>query len=248
MSIFNLITGAQLSNNAASPQTKVDVSVGSFDSPAGEITNTSVFTKDISAAWTAGSGNGGLFSGTVAANTVYHVFFIHSSQTGASDYGFDTSVTAANTPYSGALQGTYRRIGSVLTDASGHIRAFHQHGDEFWLDTPIKDVDVTNPGTSAVTRTLTVPTGVQVAAIVNAVAYDSTGDTTHYISALEAADVAPAYASAVDLAGSDKTVEGVSQNRVWTNTSAQVRTRLSFSSASTAFKMLTLGWVDTRGK
>ncbi len=186
-----------------------------------------------------------MFSGSVASSTTYHVFAILNDTDRSVDYGFDTSVTAANRP-SGYTY--FRRIGSVLTDASAHIVAFHQYGDEFYLDTSVKDVDVTNPGTSAVTRTLTVPTGIQVCAIFAAVSWDSTGDTVHYVSSLDAADEVPSYANCIESAPSDKTGEGVSLNRIWTNTSARIRTRLSFSAATTAFKIRTRGWIDTRGK
>ncbi len=238
--------GFFVANNAGSPNTKLDIAAGfCADSSSVVVLYGDSRTKDVSAAWAAGDGNGGLFSGSVASSTTYHVFAILNDTDRSVDYGFDTSVTAANRP-SGYTY--FRRIGSVLTDASAHIVAFHQYGDEFYLDTSVKDVDVTNPGTSAVTRTLTVPTGIQVCAIFAAVSWDSTGDTVHYVSSLDAADEVPSYANCIESAPSDKTGEGVSLNRIWTNTSARIRTRLSFSAATTAFKIRTRGWIDTRGK
>ena len=88
---------------------------------------TSELTKQLDATWAAGDDAGGLFSGSIAVDTWYHVFIIRNDSTGAIDGGFDTSVSAANIP-SGYT--AYRRIGSVLTDGSSNIIAFHQksHG------------------------------------------------------------------------------------------------------------------------
>jgi hypothetical protein len=53
-----------------------------------------------------------------------------------------------------------RRIGSFRTNSSAQIIDFVQDGDEFsWVAPFAADISATNPGASAVTRTLTVPTG-----------------------------------------------------------------------------------------
>jgi hypothetical protein len=41
---------------------------------------------------------------------------------------------------------------------------------------------------------------------------------------------------------------GAAQVRVRTNTSAQIRSRLNASGASTVLRIAVLGWVDQRGK
>jgi len=55
-------------------------------------------TKDISTIWASGDGNGGLFTGTVATSTVYYFFAIKADADGSIDYGWDTSIIAANIP------------------------------------------------------------------------------------------------------------------------------------------------------
>lgn len=236
--------GFELSNNSVSPQTKVDISFGVAENASEtsmKAESNSVFTKDIAAAWAAGSGNGGLFSGSVAANTTYHVFALFNSGSSSMEFGFDTDVGGANRPVAWNLA---LRIGSVITDANSHVRAFHQHGDEFVLDTSVKDVDVTNPGTSAVLRSLTVPTGLSVAAVFTSVSYDGSQYTAHYCSSPDSVDETPLYSNAIESAASDIACEAVAQNRIWTNTSGQVRTRLQQSGAGTALKIRTRGWID----
>mgnify|MGYP003634592074 CR=1 FL=1 len=71
--------------------------------------------KDISATWAVGDGNGGLFSGTVAADTTYYYFAIRRDTDGVIDYGFDTSIIAANIPTGYTA---YKFLSSLTTDTS----------------------------------------------------------------------------------------------------------------------------------
>lgn len=122
------IHGLILSNDAV-PDDDVNITAG----VARDSTNTyemqlaTEITKQIDnpgggGAWTAGDDNNGLFSGSVAANTLYHVFLIRKDSDGSIDAGFDTSATAANIP---AGYTYYRWIGWVVTDGSSNIRGFH---------------------------------------------------------------------------------------------------------------------------
>jgi hypothetical protein len=89
----------------------------------------SSIVKRIDAAWVAGNGNGGLFSGSVAANTTYHCYVMIKDD-GSVDAGFSISATASDIP-NGYV--AYRRIGSITVDHSANIRPFHQHGDTFLM-------------------------------------------------------------------------------------------------------------------
>lgn len=89
-------------------------------------------TKQIDATWSAGTDAGGLFSGTVAASTTYHLFLIRKDSDGSIDAGFDTDIDCSNIP-SGYT--AYRRIASFLTDSSANIRGFFQKGDRFYYTT-----------------------------------------------------------------------------------------------------------------
>lgn len=82
-------------------------------------------TKQIDAAWAAGDAAGGLFSGSVAANTTYHFFEIMKDSDNSIDYGWDTSLTAANIPTGYTY---YRRIRSYRTDASSNLRQTVDYG------------------------------------------------------------------------------------------------------------------------
>lgn len=82
---------------------------------------TSAMVKRIDAVWVAGTGNGGLFSGAVTADTEYHMHLIEKDADGSVDWGFDTSATAANIP---AGYTNYAWLGSVWTDGSANIIQF----------------------------------------------------------------------------------------------------------------------------
>ncbi len=240
------IDGFILSNDSGTPLTVLDIGAGNAtDSTSAFFMSLSAITKNCAAAWNAGSGNGGNFAASSLTNTTwYHVFIIHKTSDGSIDAGIDTSVTAANIP---AGYDAYRRIGSILTDGSAHIIAFNQYGDEFWWATSVLDVNVTNPGTSAVTRTLTVPTGVKVCCICQGLSDDSSGARS-YFSSLDSVDLAPAFATMVEDNFGGSVSDGAANFRVWTNTSSQIRGRSDVSTAGTAFKIRTRGWIDQRGK
>lgn len=86
-------------------------------------------TKDISAAWEAGDGNGGR-AGALTDATWYYVFAIKSSNVLLDvDVGFDTSPVAANLLTASGYT-YYRRIGAVYHIAAGMgIKDYTQSGD-----------------------------------------------------------------------------------------------------------------------
>ena len=243
------IDGMILSNDAVSPNTVLDIGAGTCTDPSNLIVirSTTAFNKNCNAAWAVGAGNGGNFlNTTLAASTWYHVFAIRkTSGTFGVDFGIDTSVTGANAPagYTGV-----RRIGSIKTDGSAHIIAFVQHGQEFYWAVPTQDVNATNPGTSAVTQTLNVPTGVVVKALSTYTCFTTSTYNDGYVSSLSVSDVVPGYSTHVFNIASDLNVESCPILGVWTNTSAQVRTRLSASAAGTNLQIWTAGWEDLRGR
>lgn len=79
---------------------------------------TSEFTKQIDNTFAAGDDAGGMFTGSVAATTVYYIHLIRKDSDGSIDAGFDTSSSAANIP-SGYT--AYRMIGICKTDGSSNI-------------------------------------------------------------------------------------------------------------------------------
>jgi hypothetical protein len=127
-------------------------------------------TKRLDMAWTAGSGNGGLDTGTVAAAADYHIFVIRNPSTGAVDVLFGASPTNPVMP-SGYTQ--KRRIGSVLTGSGGAINqgTWYANGD-FQFKTPFAyqataaDPSGTGAAVSSVSTlvTLRMPKGIKVKA------------------------------------------------------------------------------------
>jgi hypothetical protein len=195
-------------------------------------------------AWAAGSGNGGLDTGTVASNTWYHVFVIERPDTQLVDVLFSASATAPSLP---SNYTNFRRIGAVRTNGSAQLIDFVQEGDNFrWL-ADVTDLAGGSWSTTAALTTLTVPTGVKVEAFGYASASSSAGNAYFRLDDPASTDTAAGGAGSVGfLIAQFSNFVGVSQFRVTTNTSAQVRRRSS--DASGTGYITTLGWVDTRGR
>jgi len=208
-----------------------------------------VITKQIDAVWVAGSGAGGLDAGVVAADTWYHIFIIQNTVTGAVDALFSTSVSAPTLPTDYTRQ---RRIGSVLTDGSANIIPYNQVVDEWLWETAVQEFNDTNPGTSALTKTVTVPTGLKVewrGVGSYRVTNSATDEGAYFTPIDEVPDVA-----ATDLNGqlvvtdSGGDERASSELRILTNTSAQIRVRVSISQLNDRVAGTTYGWRDTRGR
>lgn len=208
-------------------------------------------TLQSSGSWAAGTGNNGLDTGARANSTWYHVWAISQAAGASPDVLFSTSATTPTMPSGYTLK---RRIGSIRTDGSGNILAYFQYGDQFLWNTPVADISATNPGTSAVTRTLTLPTGVKVEALLSVgFSAGSVGENPAYlyISSLDVADVSPNVSGALTWAAYSASAvvnNSGGQARVWTNTSAQVRSRVLLSSTNTNLHINTNGWIDPRGR
>lgn len=214
-----------------------------------DLTLTAGVTRQLDVAF--GTGNGGLSSSlSPANNTTYHVFICKDSG-GTVTVGFDTSLTAANLVTDHSITNP-RIIGSLVTDGSANFRQFIQQGDLFLWQTPVTGTGSTNPGTSAVTRTLTVPTGLKLSAIVNVTLYATSGSSPYaYLSSLDAVDLVPdgsnGYAQiSVDTTSAIRQVVQVSH--LVTNTSGQIRSRVNQSVASTRLDIASAGWIHPRGK
>ena len=153
------LSGGTLSNDATSPNTVIDVSA--FSCCSDDFTtlmSSSAFTKSLSA-WSAGSGNGGLDTGSVAALTWYHVFGIERLDTRAADGLISLSPTAPSMPANYTVK---RRLGSILTDASSNIIPFTQFNDHFLWKCAVNDLSGSAPSGGQQFYVVTVPTGVQV--------------------------------------------------------------------------------------
>lgn len=204
------------------------------------------------AAWSAGTGNGGLDTGSIAAGTWYHWYLIRNPSSGAVDLVFSTNASSPTLP-SGYTQ--YRRIFTWRYTGGSIWEQISQNGNEFLWPTSVVDIDAQNPGTSAVTRTLTLPTGIVVDALISIGCYYGSIAFTALVSPLAINDQAPqasgtAALSGISNASSPTNTAGWNffPARVRTNTSAQVRSRLSASGANDRLGIITFGWIDNRGQ
>lgn len=229
--------------NAADADHDITVAVGKAraDSDDADLVLGTAITKRIDATWVVGNNEGGLDTGAVGNDTWYHVFLIKRPDTGVVDALFSTSATAPTMP---ANYTKKRRLGAVKTDGSANIIAFIQTGDEFrWKgNTGVLDLDNAATGTSAITVTHNVPTGVVVWAWG---AWQSAAASSVYRSSLDQDDLAPS-SSAYPLLHSQSTATGGDVwERLKTNTSGQARWRWTSSSD---VLVVTHGWIDRRGR
>jgi len=245
-----LLYGLTLSNGTDATN-DIDIAAGvALDSTNAKFIKLAAgITKRLDAAWAVGTGNGGLDTGSIA-NTTYHMWLIIRTDTGVVDVLFSASATSPTMPTNYDYK---RRIGSILR-AGGAIVPFKQYGDVFTRDAPTADVNnENNSGTSATLRTLSIPTGVQMEAIISAVLLDDTASafTFMLVTCPDQTDTTPTsgVSSIVvnSQSGSGRSF-GQSELRVMTDTSARVRTRLNASTTDHYLFIITKGWVDRRGR
>lgn len=241
--------GMTLSNNGTDAVNDIDIAAGSCASDDAVdanrvLLNPGAMTKQLDAVWAAGSAAGGRISSEALANGTWHVYAFRRSG-GTDDVCFSQSLTPT-LPDSGTNK---RRIGSILRESAA-IVGFVQDGDYFARKASVLDVNAVNPGTAAVTRTLSVPTGISVLVLMQ-VNFLVTGT----ISNLHLSDLAVNDEQASGTAAPLATIAQAIANSnlgnpalVRTNTSGQIRSRVSGSDAATTVRIATLGWFDQRGR
>ena len=238
------LSGLALSNDSSSPNSVIDVAVGgtASDDATTLMNLTSGYTKSL-LPWGVGSGSGGLDTGSAAANTWYHLFVIERTDTAVVDILISTSATLPTLPTSYMKK---RRIGSIKTDASSHILAFTQTGDQFAWSAVVQDVNNAPISTTALTPALTVPPNVSVNALFNVVLYNAAGVTFGLISTLDTASTpANTPAGNYNLYAPGANFGATGQFNI--KTSNQEIRIISGQSGSNYF-IVTFGWIDARGK
>lgn len=240
------ISGLTISNGTDTDH-DIDISTGATkdSTNAYRMELSSVLTKQLDATWAVGDDAGGLFTGSVAADTWYHVFLIRKDTDGSIDAGFDTSVSAANIP---AGYTAYRRLGSVLTDGSSNILGFDAveiagGSLSFTWDAPVRDVALTTlPDTNRNLVALSVPLGVETIVKMNIYAAD-TVNRYIWVKSPTQTDVA-ASGTDLTLAIVADALAGSTTLDVKTNTSSQVAYRGDATTID--LYIWTLGWLDRR--
>jgi hypothetical protein len=159
------IYGLTLSNNSGSPNTKIDIASGKARD-IGDTANmalVSTISKDLSATWAVGTGNGGLDTGSKANSSWYHVWLIRRSDTGVVDALFSTSATSPTMPTN---YDSKRRLGAIKTNSSGNILAFYQvpgTGKFYWIGSQPRDINAATISTTPTLYTLaSIPLGIKV--------------------------------------------------------------------------------------
>jgi len=199
-------------------------------------------------AWAVGDNQGGLDTGTIAADTTYHIFAIIRNDTGVTDYLFSLSATAPSLPTDYDL---FKRIGSWRTDASSDWYKGSSQGEFFYwgFDLSAIIIHVDNPGTSAVTEAMFLPLGVILYWIGAITAHNFNGGSSTWLSPLDVTDMAASLAIAtVQNTGfaSLNTYASTYVNGIKTNTSAAIRHRSSSSGTNHDLDFITIGWRDPR--
>lgn len=247
------LAGLTLSNNSGDTNNDIDIAAGFCrdSTNSASITLAAALTKRSDASWAVGTGNGGMDTGAKPNSGTLHVWIIKRSDTGVVDVLFSTSASSPTMPSGYDIK---RRIGSCRTDSSGNIFQFVQTGDDFYYKNPSTvglDINVTAPGTSAVLRTLSVPSGIKVKPYLIVSTNNDTNNDAVYLSDPDCSDVAPSNTASPLAHVSVYTTPNDNPQgdiTVWTNTSSQIRSRHTASGASNDFRIQTLGWMDYRGR
>lgn len=234
------LSGLELSTAGSSATFGIAAGAANDTTNATLMALTSAYTKTTSA-WSVGSGNGALDTGTIATNTWYHVFLIARSDTGVVDVLVSTSVSSPTMPTNYDRK---RRIGSMKTNGSSQWTKFSQTGDTFLLDTMVNTTDG-SLSTTATNYTTGAPTGVKTTALLRVGMLNSSASVYVVVSSPDESDQA-ASASTASISNPVAGVRASTTMQVLTNTSAQVRGRSD--TASTTISLTTYGWIDSRGK
>lgn len=237
-----------LAMSTAGGSATMSVASGQAADANGSLMNLAASISKTTSSWVAGSGNGGkLSAAAIANNTWYYFYLIRRPDTGVVDVGFDVSATTPTLPTNYTQ---YRYIGAALTNGSAQWVRFFQEGDTFLWDAPVIDVTAASAGTSAVTRTLTSPRKIVTALLtVNATVGGAAPSETVLISPLYMTDAVPSNTTSPGASLSVPNGQTLTaQVQVSTNASAQVRSRQTDGSANSTMRIITRGWVDSRGR
>lgn len=246
--------GLTMSNNGTDATNDIDFSAGEVASDSTTpvlMTYASAMTKRLDANWAAGTGNGGRNSGAAIANTMYRCYAVSKAGGADPDFYFHTSdtvatvLTALQAETGGADYVNARRIGNIVR-ASNAIRLFRQTGDHFNYAVPIAETDVAI-STSRTLVTITAPP--HTTAKLRAAAYHVDPNTLVVItptSETDASVTGGAASPGVSIVTQASNVNVAAPSFIEVDASSQIAVRSSAS--STQFRVVTWGYVDTRGR
>ena len=240
--VDNYLTGLTLSAAGATATFGVALGIAANSTNTVMMRLASAYTKT-TASWAVGSGNGAIDTGSIAANTWYHVFLIYRPDTGVVDVLFSLSATAPTLPANYTL---FRRIGSMRSDASSQWRKFTQKNDEFLWDIPSFDVNAAVPGnTTGTLYTLLLPLGVNVIGIGNIVWIFSVSGNWCRLYSPDVSAEAVGARNALIFCNTSSQANATLWN-IRTNTASQIKAQSEGTGGE--LYISTFGWYDNRGK
>lgn len=160
------INGLEISNNAADLDHDITLAAGSCrsdDNTADIVVSADIVGVPMDTTFSDVNGGGLRATETLPLNGTVHMFVIDNP-----DSDSITPKLLGSASINPPLPAGYsikRRVGSVRTDGANNIIRFRQTGDYFYLNPFVIDVSTVSFPTSAF-QALTVPTGIQVQAIV----------------------------------------------------------------------------------
>ena len=184
------LDGLEVSNNASDADHDLDVAAGECrdGSDAVNMALTAGLTKRMDVEFVEGTNAGGFATGeTLPTSGTIHIWVI-AKVDGTTDVFANDHGTSGLTPTLPTGFVYKRFIGSWRTDASANIIPGVWDGDLFIYTSSIVDVDVTNSGTTAVSRSLSVPHGYAVLAKYRAGQSRASGHVYHRFSSLDTSD------------------------------------------------------------
>ena len=199
-------------------------------------------TKNATAAWAAGTGNGSLDTGSLQASKFYHVHLILNPTTAAVDVLTSLSYSNPDLPtgYTNFIQ-----IGAFFSNASSNVTPFVQDGNEFLYTTAFSDATTVEPTNSL--QSLTVPSGLKLKALFRCtISSNYSGGTPSII--LQSPDentevVSPQNSSLFSIYDSYSSGDF----EIRTNANAQIRVSTSIVTTQCSYWISTKGFIYPRG-
>jgi len=231
-----------IANNGTDADHDLDFGTGNFQFDDGSgVARLTAMTKRFDATWVAGTGNGGLDTGSLANNTPYYIYAIYNPTTLVSDV-LATATKGSPTMPSGFTKKQY--LAGFRTDGSANIRngtyRVSKSGYEFIYKVGgILDVNTTTIPTTRTALPLTVLPLSKVNFIATYVD-DEPGDS--FIVFTEEGQDNEVPDGSDDLF-SDQNFAAKTNRSMWTNSSAQIYWR-GDDSAAILFYLKTLGWSE----
>ena len=221
-----------ISNNATDANNDIDFSAGNFQfsDGSGQAVSTAIMTKRLDATWSAGTNQGGLFSGAKANSRDYHCYKIYNPTTGVEDSGYLLGVAGTAPDPTSVLPSGFTKflyVGTIHTDSSGNILPFKQTRRHFVFATVINSINgASQTAGNETLRTIRTPLGIKTKARGSLYGVASSAGSAH-LKAYDADIVSSTIASNDgQVYISNGVTIGICYFEAITNISSQIKTNL----------------------